>query len=320
MRPAVAALLAVVLAACAPVPSGAPPIGGGSAVLPLPADVVELTAPPSAPAVPPASCDPRASLRPTGPLPVPGQMPAGSTMARVQQRGRLIVGVDQNTFQMGFRNPFSGELEGFDVDMAREVARAVFGDPNAIQYKVLTSEQRIPALEDREVDIVVRTMTVTCERWQRVNFSTVYYEAGQRVLVPSNSDVTGIESLGGKRVCATKGSSSLANVAAAPVRPVAVSVPNWTDCLVLLQQGQVDAISTDDTILAGFAAQDPYTKIVGPKFTDEPYGMAVPKADEDFVRFVNALLERMRADGTWARLHQRWLGPPPAPPVAVYRD
>lgn len=320
MKAGVVALLAAVLAACAPVPSAAPPIGGGSAVLPRPADVVELTTPFSPPAVAPASCDPRASLRPTGPLPAPGMMPAGSTMARIQQRGRLIAGVDQNSFQMGFRNPFSGELEGFDVDMVREVARAVFGDPNAIQYKVLTSEQRIPALEDREVDIVVRTMTVTCERWQRVNFSTIYYQAGQRVLVRSNSDVTGIESLGGKRVCATKGSSSLANVAAAPVRPVAVSVPHWTDCLVLLQQGQVDAISTDDTILAGFAAQDPYTKIVGPKFTDEPYGMAIPKADEDFVRFVNALLERLRADGTWTRLHQRWLGPPPVPPVAVYRD
>ena len=314
------AVLLVAVTACAPVPSGAPPIGGGSPVPPRPADAVELTAPPSTEDVPPASCDPTASLRPTGALPPPGQMPAGSTMARIQARGRLVAGVDQNSYLMGFRNPFSGELEGFDVDLAREVARAVFGDPGAIRFTVLTSEQRIPALERGEVDIVVRTMTATCERWRKVNFSTVYLQAGQRVLVPSNSEVTGIESLGGKRVCATKGSSSLANVATAASRPVPVSVPNWTDCLVMLQQGQVDAISTDDTILAGFAAQDPYTKVVGPQFTAEPYGMAFPKAAEDFVRFVNALLERLRADGTWARIHQRWLGEPPVPPVAVYRD
>ncbi|MFJ6673587.1 glutamate ABC transporter substrate-binding protein [Actinosynnema sp. NPDC091369] len=320
MRRLLAVLALVVTAACAPVPSAAPPIGGGSPEPPRPADAVELTEPPSMADVPPESCDPTASLRPTGPLPPPGQMPAGSTMARVQARGRLIVGVDQNTYLMGFRNPLTGELEGFDVDLAREVARAVLGDPDAIQFTVLTSEQRIPALERREVDIVVRTMTATCERWQKVNFSTVYLQAGQRVLVPSGSDVTGIESLGGKRVCATKGSSSLANVATAASRPVPVSVPNWTDCLVMLQQGQVDAISTDDTILAGFAAQDPYTKVVGPQFTAEPYGMAFPKADEDFVRLVNALLERLRADGTWARIHQRWLGEPPAPPAAVYRD
>jgi polar amino acid transport system substrate-binding protein len=314
------AVLVLVLAACAPVPSAAPPIGGGSPVPPRPAEAAELTAPPSAADVPPASCDPTASLRPTGPLPPPGQMPAGSTMAAIQARGRLIAGVDQNTYLMGFRNPVSGELEGFDVDLVREVARAIFGDPTAIQFKVVTSEQRVPTLEREEVDIVVRTMTATCERWQKVNFSTVYLQAGQRVLVPSSSDVEGIESLGGKRVCATKGSSSLANVATAASRPVPVSVAYWTDCLVMLQQGQVDAISTDDTILAGFAAQDPYTKVVGPQFAAEPYGMAFPKADEDFVRFVNALLERLRADGTWARIHQRWLGDPPAPPVAVYRD
>ncbi|NUT47863.1 MAG: glutamate ABC transporter substrate-binding protein, partial [Saccharothrix sp.] len=295
MRRLVVALV-LLAAGCAPVPAAAPPIGGGSPEPPWPAGAVELTAPPSTEA-PTVSCDPTASLRPTGPLPPPGRMPEGTTMARIQAHGRLIAGVDQNTYLMGFRNPFSGELEGFDVDMAREVARAVFGDPGAIQFKVLTSDQRMPAVENHEVDLVVRTMTATCERWQKVNFSTVYLQAGQRVLVPSGSDVTGVESLGGKRVCATKGASSLAAVVTAladsPVKPVPVAVQNWTDCLVMLQQGQVDAISTDDTILAGFAAQDPYTKVVGPQFTAEPYGMAIPKENEDFVRFVNAVLERL---------------------------
>ncbi|MFD7659403.1 transporter substrate-binding domain-containing protein [Actinosynnema sp. NPDC059797] len=320
MRWPAVVVLASLLVACAPVPSAAPPIGGSPPVAPRPADASELTGRPGTATAPPASCDPTASLRPTGPLPPPDRLPAGSTMERIRQRGRLIAGVDQNSYLMGFRDPLSGELEGFDVDLAREVARAIFGDPGAIQFKVLTSDQRIPALRERGVDVVVRTMSATCERWEQVNFSTVYYQAGQRVLVPVNSEATGIESLGGKRVCATKGSSSLANVAAAASGPIPVSVPNWTDCLVMLQQGQVDAISTDDTILAGFAAQDPYTKVVGPQFTAEPYGMAFPKADEDFVRFANALLERLRADGTWASIHRRWLGEPPAPPVAVYRD
>ncbi|MFC6089745.1 glutamate ABC transporter substrate-binding protein [Saccharothrix lopnurensis] len=316
----VAVLLAALLAGCSPVPSAAPPIVGSSPVAPWPAGASELTGPPSSTTAAPESCDPTASLRPSGPLPPVGQVPAGSTVDRIRARGRLIAGVDQNTYLMGFRNPFSGELEGFDVDMVREVARAVLGDPGAVQFKVLTSEQRIPALVERRVDVVVRTMTVTCERWRQVAFSTVYHQAGQRVLVPVDSGATGIGSLGGRRVCATRGSSSLANVAAAASRPVPVSVPDWTDCLVMLQQGQVDAISTDDTILAGFAAQDPYTKVVGPQFTAEPYGMAFPRADEDFVRFTNALLERLRADGTWAAIHRRWLGEPPAPPVAVYRD
>ncbi|MGM1061161.1 glutamate ABC transporter substrate-binding protein [Saccharothrix sp. Mg75] len=306
-----ALLVALLLAACAPVPSAAPPIGGASAEVPTPAGAVELTAPPGPAAVAPGSCDPTASLRPATPA-------GGPTLDRVRAHGRLVAGVDQNTYLMGFRNPATGELEGFDVDMAREVARAVLGDPAAIQFKVLTSDERIPALERGEVDVVVRTMTATCERWRRVDFSTVYHQAGQRVLVPVGSAATGIGSLRGERVCATKGSSSLVEVARAGA--VAVSVPDWTDCLVMLQQGQVAAISTDDTILAGFAAQDPYTKVVGPQFTAEPYGMAFPKGAEDLVRFTNGVLERLRADGTWAAIHARWLGPPPAPPAAVYRD
>lgn len=326
MRLAIATVLLAALAAlasaCSAVPATTPNISG-SAIPPRPVDATELSAPPSTAPRQTPTCDATASLRPSGPLPPALQMPAGTTMEKIQARGRLIAGVDQNTYLMGFRNSFSGEIEGFDVDMARKVAEAIFGDPTKIQFKVLTSDERIPALERGDVDIVVRTMTITCERLQRVNFSTVYYQAGQRVLVPRSSPINGIGSLGGKKVCATKGSTSLSNVANAPSKPTAVAVPDWTDCLVMLQQNQVDAISTDDTILAGLAAQDPYTAVVGDRFTQEPYGMAMPKQNVDFVRFVNAVLERMRADGSWTALHRRWLatlGSAPTPPPARYQD
>jgi polar amino acid transport system substrate-binding protein len=269
---------------------------------------------------PPPDCDATASLRPEGPLPPPGQMPAGSTMASVVASGRLRVGVDQNTYLFGFRDSFSGELEGFDVDIAREVAAALFGEPDKIQFVTLTSNQRIPALQQNQVDIVVRTMTVTCERWKDVDFSSVYYQAGQKVLVQSSSGYTGLDSLGGKPVCSAAGSTSLRNLANAPAKPIPVAVRDWTDCLVMLQQGQVEAISTDDTILLGMAAQDPTTKIVGPRFTDEPYGIAVAKGRQDLVRFVNAVLERIRANGRWTELYVHWLtGAPPAPPAARYQ-
>ncbi|PRY34802.1 glutamate ABC transporter substrate-binding protein [Umezawaea tangerina] len=315
-------VLALLVAACAPVPGPTSDITAGPTGAPRPAGAAEVSAPPSTPAAAP-SCDATASLRPTGPPPEPGDMPDGSTMAKIAARGRLIAGVDQNTYPMGFRNPATGTLEGFDVDMAREIAKAIFGDPTRIQFKVLTSDARVPALQNRDVDVVVRTMTVNCERAEKVAFSSVYYQAGQRVLASRGSGITGPDSLGGKRVCATKGSSSLTNVANVASKPTVVSVPNWTDCLVMLQQGQVDAVSTDDTILAGLAAQDPYTEMVGPKFTQEPYGMGIPKADEDFVRFVNAVLERLRTDGTWTTIHQRWLGSldqAAQPPAAKYRD
>jgi polar amino acid transport system substrate-binding protein len=315
--------LVLALAGCSAAGNTTTTIPPVSAKVPKPANAADVTAPPSA-AV--QECgDKLASLRPLNPMPKPGGMPADSTMAKIVARGKLIVGVDQNTLNVGYRDPFTGEIQGFDIDMARNIAAALFGDPNAIQLRAITSDQRIPMLKSGDVDIVVRTMSITCDRLVDVNFSAVYYEAQQQVLVKKNSGFTGMDSLGGKRVCATRSSTSLRNIANAPAKPIGVSVSDWTDCLVMLQQGQVDAVSTDDVILAGMAAQDRYTEVVGQSLAAEPYGMAIPKANEDFVRFVNGVLEQVRANGTWAASYNRWLdnlipGPPPAPAVPRYKD
>src|SRR6185295_18132768 len=140
-----------------------------------------------------------------------------------------------------------------------------------------------------------------------VDFSAVYYEATQRILVKKNSGISGMDQLAGKRVCATDSSTSLAKIAQFPVNPIAVSVADWTDCLVMLQQDQVDAVSTDDVILAGMAAQDKYTQLVGPSLGAEPYGMAIKKGNPDFLRFVNGAIEQVKANGGWADSYRRWL-------------
>jgi polar amino acid transport system substrate-binding protein len=245
-------------------------------------------------------------------------------MTKIKERGRLIAGVDQNTYLFGFRNPASNALEGFDIDMARQVAKAILGDENKVQYKVITSRDREDVLAKGEVDIVVRTYTINCERLQKVAFSSVYYTTGQRVLVDKTSPVTGMDGLAGKKVCANAGSTSLGQLAKHPAKPVPVPVVNWSDCLVLLQQGQVAAMSTDEPILAGMAAQDPNLKIVGPRLTEEPYGIGIPKGNTDMVRFVNAVLEKIRADGTWQRSYDQWVGrrsgEPASPPAPKYRD
>lgn len=292
-----------------------------AAVLTLPAAQVRTAPAPArltaaATAPPDTSCDPTASLRPTG----PARVTPGSFMAKILARGYLIAGVDQNDYHLGYLNPLSGKIEGFDIDMVRAVAAAIFGNPNQIQFKGITDDQRIPLLRSGAVDIVSHSMTITCARLKLVDFSTVYLHDGQRVLVERNSPVRGIGDLGGKRVCATTGSTSIANVAAATPHPVPVAAPYWTDCLVLLQEGDVTAISTDGSILAGLAAQDPTTKVVGPRFTDEPHGLAISQQHPDFVRFVNSVLAKMRGDGQWAASYARWISSPaPAPPAAHYR-
>lgn len=329
---AVVALCALMAAAsCAPKADEA----SRSALRALAAGATTTTAPKPTATTAPSCGNPTASLRPQAPLPAPGSLPAGSFMAAIRQRGRLVVGVDQNTLLFGYLNPEDGQIEGFDIDMLRQVAKAIFGDDGQdssthLEFKAVSSAQRIPVVRDGSVDIVADLVTINCARAQQVSFSSVYFDAGQRVLVPINSAVASAADLGGKRVCATAGSTSIDNIrnpglthAARP--PIAVERTDRTDCLVELQAGTIDAISTDDTILAGFAAQDPLTKIVGPKFTNEPYGMAINQQHPDFVRFVNAVLDRMRIDGTWTAIWNKWLArvtdqPAPAPPPATYRD
>jgi len=276
-----------------------------------------------------ADCgDREASLRP-GPLPAPGAMPPGSTMAAIAERGRLIVGVDQNSYPFGYRNPATGQLEGFDIDVAREMARSIFGDPkpgdpDRVDLRVVEAGQRESALVNGEVDLVVRTYSITCERKKTVAFSTTYFNAMQRILAVKGSGIDSVAQLAGKRVCAATGTTSLTALLRLSPRPTVMSVTSWTDCLVMLQQGQVDAISTDDGVLAGLARQDPNVEMVGDSIAVEPYGIGVKKENTDLVRFVNGVLDRMRDDGTWKRLYDanlRSLGPTtPDPPSPRYQD
>jgi polar amino acid transport system substrate-binding protein len=174
-----------------------------------------------------------------------------------------------------------------------------------------------------QADLVVAVATISCPRRDQVDFSTVYFEAGQQVLVNRGSAATGLGDLGGKRVCAARGSTSLEKILAAPSKPVPVGADTETDCLMMLQLGQIDAVSTDDTILAGMAAQDPQTAIIGPRFTAEPYGVAINKNTPDLVRFVNEVLQRRAEDDRWRASYERWLTPlgaPPPPPTPQYQD
>lgn len=324
---ALATLVGAGATACSsPAANAGPNIANVSAQVPEPQgvqDPAKLPSPAASGSGAPA-CNPYASSRrPTGALPPPGRMPVGSTMAKILAHGTLRVGVDQNTYKFGYRDPASGQIVGFDIDIAHAIAKAIFGDPNKIQFVSITAAQRIPDVVNHTVDLVADTMTVTCDRLQQVAFSTIYYDAGQNVLVRKDSGITDLAGLARDKVCAAAGSTSIANIAALPSHPVPVAVNDWTDCLVMLQQGQVDAISTDDVVLAGLANQDPNVEVVGEGIAVEPYGIGIKKENEDLVRFVNGVLDEMRADGTWKGLYDkdlRSLGPTPDPPTPHYQD
>jgi polar amino acid transport system substrate-binding protein len=247
-------------------------------------------------------------------------MPAGSPMERILRRGHLVAGVDQNSYLFGYRRPGADRPEGFDIDVVRAVADAIFGDPEKVRYRPVSIADRLPLLQSGEVDLVVSVLTITCERREQVWMSVPYLETGQRVLVDRDDPATGLAGLAGRRVCAARGSTALQRIAHDPAEPEPVGVLSTTDCLAKLQRGEVDAISTDDALLAGIAAQDPQTRILpGPRLSEDFYGVAVHREQPDLVRFVNAVLERRVARGEWAASYRQWLspqlGPPPRPPA-----
>lgn len=250
--------------------------------------------------------------------------PGGASVQAIRDRGALHVGVSADTLLMGARNPLTGQIEGFDIDMLKAVSAAIFGDDRPLQIRVITSAQRLEVLENHQVDLVARTFTMNCERWETIAFSAEYLTAGQKVLVTRDSDAQSIEDLeglGDQRVCAPEGTTTLERLQETYPGVEAVPAPTHTGCLVLFQQGKVEAITGDDTILAGFVAQDPYAKVVGDAFSAEPYGIGVAADQVDLVQLVNGVLDQAKSDGSWAASYDRWLGDlgaAPVPPVSVY--
>jgi polar amino acid transport system substrate-binding protein len=327
VRSLLAALLLAVVAGC----TGPLPDEQSTAAMPTstypptptPSGAQFVPLPAALPEPPDETCDPTASWRPPAEMPKPGEMPPGSPMARIFERGVLVVGLDAGSNLFSFRDPVTGDLVGFDVDIAREVARDIFGDPGRVEFRILTSAQREQALQRNEVDIVVKTMTITCDRATRVEFSIPYFQAYQRILTVKGSGIGGVADLAGRTVCVVNGTTSLMRIQRLQPTAAILGVPSWADCLVALQQRQADAISTDDAILAGLNAQDPFLHLVGARLSSEPYGIGMNKENIELVRFVNGTLERIRNDGTWTASYEHWLsvlGPSPGMPPGRYHD
>ncbi|GHI07642.1 sugar-binding protein [Streptomyces cellostaticus] len=252
--------------------------------------------------------------------------------ARTGAKRKLVVGVDQNSYHWGYRNPNTegAELEGFDIDLVHRIAQDILGDPDAVQFKAIPTSQRISAIQDGRVDMVVRTMTITCKRLADVAFSAPYFKTGQQVLAPKSSSVTGYDdTLAHKKICTASGSTAYSKLKADRDKgslpasaDISTTVPNQLDCLVRLQLGEVDAVVTDGALAASQAAQDPTVELKGKAFTTEYYGVAMKKDATDLVRRVNRVLVDYRASG-WQASYDTWLsatlgkdsGPskPPAP-------
>ncbi len=256
---------------------------------------------------------------------------AGSTMAEVQGRGKIVVGTKFDQPGLGQKNPLNNQVEGFDVEIAKLIAVGIFGGDasglgNKIEFIETPTPVRETVIEQGTVDIVVATYTINDARKQRIDFAGPYYIAGQDIMVKKdNTAITGVESLvSGVTVCSVRNSTPAGRIKEQAPQATLIEYDTYSQCKDDLLNGNVDAVSTDNSILLGFVAANPNDlKIVGKKFSEEPYGIGLERGNDAWRTFINDRLEEIYASGEWKEAFASTLGklgvPTPDAPPAVNR-
>ncbi|CAN5809533.1 glutamate ABC transporter substrate-binding protein [soil metagenome] len=237
----------------------------------------------------------------------------GTTMAELQEAGTMTVGTKFDQPLFGLRSATSGEIEGFDVEIARLIAEGIFGEGGGdnIEFVEAPSRVREEVIEQGDVDLVVATYTINDERKERIDFAGPYYVAGQDIMVEAGDDsIKGIEDLNGKKVCSVQGSTSLDNLTEmAPEADASLTFDTYSLCAEALGDGRVDAVTTDNVILLGLVDDsDGAFELVGNTFTDEPYGIGLARGDDEFREFLNDRLEEIYDSGEWAEAYAETAG------------
>lgn len=236
-----------------------------------------------------------------------GESESEDALAQIKEKDKIVFGVKNDTRLFGLKNPTTGEVEGFDIDISKALAKEILGDETKVEFKEVTSKTRIPLLNNGDIDAIVATMTITEERKKEVDFTDVYFEAGQSLLVKKGSSIKSIDDLKGKKVIATKGSTSAINIREKAPDATVLEFENYAEAFNALKAGQGDALTTDDAILYGMADEDPSYELVGGTFTEEPYGIAVKKGNTEFVNELNKALKSLKDSGKYDEIYKKWI-------------
>ena len=233
------------------------------------------------------------------------QFEAGTTMADLQDEGKVVIGVKFDVPPFGFKNPETGGVEGFDVDLGKIIASELGVEAEFVEA---ITDNRIPFLQDGTVDLILSTMTITTDRDTEIDYSRPYFIAHGRILAPKGSDIKGIDDLNGKRVCTALGSTYESTIKEQAPDADLELVDSYSECTELLQNESIDAISTDDVILTGMIIQDESLELVGDQLTVEPYGVGIADGDKELKGFVDGVVDGFLQDGEFDKLYEKWVG------------
>ncbi|MBA2364917.1 MAG: glutamate ABC transporter substrate-binding protein [Actinobacteria bacterium] len=233
------------------------------------------------------------------------QFEAGTTMADLQDEGKVVIGVKFDVPPFGFKNPETGEVEGFDVDLGKIIASELGVEAEFVEA---ISDNRIPFLQDGTVDLILSTMTITTDRDTEIDYSRPYFIAHGRILAPKGSDIKGIDDLNGKRVCTALASTYESTIKEQAPDADLELVDSYSECTELLQNESIDAISTDDVILTGMIIQDDSLELVGDQLTVEPYGVGIAEGDKELKGFVDGVVNDFLQNGEFDKLYEKWVG------------
>ncbi|MCP9943991.1 glutamate ABC transporter substrate-binding protein [Streptomyces somaliensis] len=246
------------------------------------------------------------------------------TLQKAKKRGKLIIGSKADQPYLGFEDQATKKRSGFDVEIAKLLAADLGFGEDQIEWKTVDSGVRETAISKGQVDYYVGTYTINDKRKQLVGFAGPYYKAGADLLVRKDEKaITGPTTLKGKKVCSIVGSTPLQEIKKPEYGAQTTELAKYSDCVQQLLTGQVDAVTTDDAILKGYAASNPgKLKVIGKPFTEEPYGVGMDKGDKALRDFVNDSLEKHVQDGTYKKIYEATLGLSGSPfvePPAVQR-
>lgn len=249
------------------------------------------------------------------------ELPSSPTWQRAHKRGHFNVGVKEDQPYLGERDPATGAYAGFDIEIARMMSASLGFDPKTVNFKTVASANRETALQNGQIDFYVGTYTINDLRKKLVGFAGPYYLAGQSLLVRKDeNDIHGPQDLAGKRVCSAAGSTPYQRIRTDYPRAKLVAYDTYSVCVDNLLTYQVDAVTTDDAILIGYAAKAPdELKVVGRPFSKEPYGIGVPRGDNALRFALDDALAAREKNGDWKKAYEATLGlsgvPAPRPPA-----